>query len=241
MSMNRIIGMKPIAAISSVTILFLGLQGCMTSSTALSPDKAFALSASALSGVENYAFDGELSVIDPHGTVGSKAAYEGEVSGHGQLKLLWKNPPATASVSQSKQQETAYRPLQILDALNGKSTVITYAEKPVAARPIRLRIRLEDSVAKARVADGLKEELSNLRADASLTKNNSAKAELILNAADKRLQAAISTLSVETVCYWTADPKSWFPKQMREETVLAYRWDGKPYKEKRVSQTNFLR
>ena len=55
----------------------------------LPADEAFALSASALSGTENYSFDGDVTVVDPGGWVSDKAKFQGEVSSHGNLKLQW--------------------------------------------------------------------------------------------------------------------------------------------------------
>jgi hypothetical protein len=95
-------------------------------------------------------------------------------------------------------------------------------------------------VAKDRVVKQLKEEFALLRSDKGLLRGDPDEAEKILRTSEARLQTALDTLKVKTTCQWTANPKSWFPSQMKEETVLSYDWDGKPCQEKRVSETNFL-
>ncbi len=225
--------------ITGATLLLLILQGCMASSGDLPADKAFALSASALSGSDSYGFAGVVSVVDAAGAVGSRAAYEGEVIGHGELSMQWENSNAH-SVSVKNFGTTTYQPLEILESISGKSAVISYAETPVPSKPVHFQIKLDDRVARERVAAGLRADLALLRGDSGLLRGDPVKAERILSNAEQRLETAISTLKVTTACDWTADPKDWFPRQLKEETVLTYTWDDKPFREKRVSQTNFL-
>jgi hypothetical protein len=234
------------ALLAGIVLLQMGiiLSGCMAASNTLPANKALALSASALSGSESYDFDGEVSVFDPGGFVGSRSAYEGEVSSHGNMKIKWKTkdtiPVASSSVSSKSISKTTYRPLQLLESIGAKSAVISYAEQPLPAQPVRLRIQLDDNVAKERVAAGLRADFELLRADKELRKGDPEKANQILSDAGQRLETALTTLKVKTVCQWTANPKGWFPSQLTEETVLSYTWDGKPFQEKRISETNFL-
>jgi hypothetical protein len=185
-----------------------------------------------------------VSVLDPGGFVGSRAEYEGEVSLHGNLKMKWKtketNSVMSDSVTSKPISTTTYRPLQLLEYIKAKSAVISYAEQPVPAQPVRLRIQIDENVAKERVAAGLREDFKLLRADKELQKGDPDKANRILSDAGQRLETALTTLKVKTVCQWTANPKGWFPSQLKEETVLSYTWDGKPFQEKRISETNFL-
>jgi hypothetical protein len=217
----------------------LQLQGCMNSSSSMPANKAFALSASALSGSENYAFDGEVSVFSPAGFVGSKTAYEGEVKGHGDLRIQWKDANAHA-VSVQSPSKTTYQPLQLLEAIKGNSAVIAYAETPSPNRPVHFQIKLDDKVARERVITGLRADFALLSNKSNLLGANPVEANKIISRSKKKLEAALATLKVTTVCDWTADPKDWFPRQMREETALAYTWDGMPCREKRISETNFL-
>ncbi len=226
--------------IGGAALLLLNVQGCMNSPSQLSANEAFALSASALSGSESYEFTGEVSMFDPSGTVRRKDAYEGEVTSHGNLKLQWKNSDTlSTSTSANSQQKTAYRPLQLLESIKGKSAVISYSENPVSSQPVQFEIKLEDATAKERVVQGLRDELALLGADKDLLRGDPVKADQILHEANMRLEATLSTLQVTTVCHWTADARSWFPSQLKEETVLSYTWDNKSYKEKRISETNF--
>jgi hypothetical protein len=227
------------AIISGATLALFSLQGCMASTNSLPANKALALSASALSGSESYGFSGEVSVINPGGFVGSKAAYEGEVTSHGNMKMKWTNSMALTTTTKPH-NTTSYQPLQLLESINSQSAVISYVQAPSPNRPVHLQIKLDDDVARKRVVAGLRADLALLRSDNNLLKGNRKEADKILSNAGKRLDTAISTLKVTTVCDWTTDPKDWFPNQLKEETVLTYMWDNKPCREKRVSKTNFL-
>jgi hypothetical protein len=225
--------------IPAASLLLLVLQGCTASTKSLPAEKAFALSASALSGVENYKFKGEVSVIDPKGRVSNTAAFEGEVIGHGNLKMQWKSSEKEATYVKL-QGMTAYKPLQLLEAINSKSAVITYAQTPAASQNVHFQIKLDDLVAKERVAKGLREELALLRSENDLMRGDPVKAEQILTKAEGRLEEALSSLKAVTVCDWTANPRDWFPYQLKEQTVLTYTWNEHSLQEKRVSETNFL-
>lgn len=224
--------------VAMVSVLLLVLQGCMASPAALSAEEAFALSASALSGIERYRFKGEVSIIDPGGWVSNKAAFEGEVIDHGNLKMQWKTSDLYAA--SSKPGITSYKPLQLLEAINGKSAVITYAEAPIPSQAVHFQIRLDERVAKMRVVKGLREEFALLRSEQGHLLGDTAKAEEILSKSERRLEEALSSLRVTTVCDWTADPQNWFPHQLKEQTVLTYIWNEQSLQEMRVSRTNFL-
>jgi hypothetical protein len=217
----------------------VGIQGCMANPASLPAKDALALSASALSGSERYTFAGEVSVLDSGGVVGGRAAYTGEVTMHGKLDMQWKAPSGLSQASLSEKTIT-YRPLQLLESVKATNATISYVEKPSSARPIRMQIRLDDQTAKDRIVNQLKEEFTLLRADKDLLRGDPARAEEVLRTSEKRLEKALATLKVMTVCQWTADPKSWFPSQLKEETELSYDWNGKSCKEKRISETNFI-
>ncbi|TVY00666.1 hypothetical protein [Cohnella terricola] len=231
--------MRKAVAITGTMVMLFGLSGCLGASIRVPADQAFALSASALSGSDNYAFTGEMAVINPGGKVGSRASYEGEVSDHGNLKVQWKNL-STTSESTARTNRIDYRPLQILETINGQTATISYSEKPIASQPVSLQIQLDEKTAKERISSGLKKEMALVRADSVLVGRHPERSEEILTAADKRLERMLSTLKATTVVHWKANPKNWFPYQMKEETVLSYEWQGKPYQEKRTAETNFL-
>jgi hypothetical protein len=218
--------------------VFLSLQGCMASTTTLPAEEAFALSASKLSGTDRYGIEGEVSIQSPSGWVSSKAAYKGEVTLHGNLKMEW-TTSNIHSASVKPQGITAFQPLQLLEAINKQTAVISYAETPLPAQPVHFRIKLNDEIARERVAKGLRADFVLLRTESSLLRRDPVKAEKILSTAGKQLEAAIATLKVTTVCDWTANPKDWFPSQLKEETVLNYKLKDKPYQEMRVSETYF--
>lgn len=222
-----------------VLLSLLSIQGCMPSPTSLSAGEVFALSASALWGSENYSFNGEVAVLGPGGFAHSRAEYEGEVTLHGNLKMQWKSAEAMTMSAQS-QPKIAYKPLQLLESFKNNSAMISYAAKPVPSEPVQLQIKLDDTVAKARIVEGLRAEFALLSADKDLLRTEPSKVNSILSAANKRLEKVLSTLKVTTICHWTADPKSWFPHRLTEETVLKYTWGNKPCEEKRISETNFL-
>jgi len=235
----RIKYVRALLWIGTIGAAAASLQGCAGSPERVSAEEAFALSASALSGSESYGFVGEIALFDPYGRLGGKSAFEGQVSGHGDLKINWKPGDGISERAHAAKSGTD-RPLKLLEALNGRSATISYEEAPMADRPVALRIKLNGELAKARIADGLREEMKLLRTDESLPGLHSAEREKTLASADKKLEAALSTLQVETVVHWTANPKSWFPIRMEEETELNYTWEGVSYREKRTSATDFL-
>jgi hypothetical protein len=228
-----------IRSIHGGVLFMLVLQGCMATSSSLPANKAFALSASTLSGMESYAFDGVVSVVDPGGWVSDKANYQGQVASHGNLKIQW-NGDKLQPASVKSSGITAFQPLQLLKAITGKTAVISYAETPKPQSPVRFKIKLDDNAAKARVVESLKKDMSIVGAEGSLVKGDQARAKTILAEANKKLDAAIATLRVTTECEWVADSKTWYPSRMTENTVLTYKWDKVTKQEKRVSETNFL-
>jgi hypothetical protein len=223
------------------TLALLPLQGCMSSSVSLPANEAFALSASALSGKDNYSFNGEVSVINPAGFLGRRTAYVGDVKGHGTLRIQWKDTNAyTATASVKTPSPTTYQPLQLLEAFKSKSAFIAYAETPTPNKPVHFQIKLDDKIARERVIAGLRADFALLTNQSDLLRGHPVEANQIISRSKKRLEAALTTLKVKTVCNWTAEPKDWFPLRMSEETVMDYKWDGVPCQEKRISQTNFL-
>ncbi|WP_239617227.1 hypothetical protein [Cohnella mopanensis] len=231
---------RTIANLTGIGLMFMiSMQGCMTNPASLSARDALALSASALSGSESYQFAGEVSVLDPGGVVGGRAAYKGEVTMHGKLDMQWKTPTGI-SQSSINEKTITYRPLQLLESVKATNATISYVEEPSSDRPIRMQIKLDDVTAKERVVKQLKEEFTLLRADKDLLRGDPVKAEEVLRTSEARLEKALTTLKVSTVCQWTANPKSWFPSRLKEETELSYDWNGKPCKEKRISETNFI-
>ncbi|KIL35216.1 hypothetical protein SD71_14255 [Cohnella kolymensis] len=106
---------------------------------------------------------------------------------------------------------------------------------------MQFRIELDEDAARKRMANSLRADLASLRKEKVFAGKNRAAAEQVLSKADKTLEQALSTLQVSTVCLWSADPRTWFPRQLKEETVLEYTSGGRSYREKRVSVTNFQR
>ncbi len=229
------------ATICGAGVLLAASAGCMGQAGRLPADRAFALSASALSGTDSYGFAGELALYNPWGAMETKAAFEGEVNRHGSLKLNWTEPDDAASASRKGERiGEGYRPLSLLGPLGSRSSTIDYAEPPSPGEPVRIRLLLDEDAAKQRVADGLRKELEDMKADKRLFAKDPEETRKRLEAADRQLEAALSGLRVDTVVIWTANPKSWFPSRMTEETKLTYVWDGKTYSEKMTSETNFL-
>ena len=218
------------------------ISGCMGAVGEVSANEAFALSASALSGSENYGFAGELAVYNPGGKVEKSASFEGEVNRHGNLKLNWTEPDNTAAdgLDEKERAVPKYKPLSLLEALNGRNVSVAYASPPVQGEPVRIRIHLREEAAKQRIEDSLRKEFAEVVADKRLYVRHPEQARKLLEASERKLEAALSTLKVDTVVLWTANSKSWFPERMAEETELAYVWEGKTYSEKRTSETNFL-
>jgi hypothetical protein len=211
------------------------------------PDKAFALSASALSGSDRYRVEGQVSIFDPNGVMAGNSRYEGEVTGHGNFNLKWSEGAPLVRIRAAGGQQrstTRFQPLQLLDEVQHGTAHVEYADQPYADGNVRLLVKLNDNAAKRRIAEGLRAELSGFRTEikgktlSSVKRNQAA---TVLDQADRNLSKALSTLQVKTLCLWTADRNTWFPRQMKEETELAYQWNGRTLREKRVTETNFLR
>ncbi|WP_123039937.1 hypothetical protein [Cohnella candidum] len=231
--------------LASAALLGLScLSGCMGYGNQVPADKAFAMSASALAGSESYGFAGEVAIYDPSGTVANQSRYQGEVTGHGNLNLKWSGGQVLRAKA-AEEGPSTFHPMELLKAIQSGGAKAEYDTQQAAngAGDVRLRLTLVPETARNQIANSLKEELDRLRTDLKgrkLTAEQKKRAEDLLTHADSRLDAALATLKVQTVCLWTADPKTWFPRQMTEQTQLAYTWNGKPYSEKRVSVTDFL-
>jgi len=233
---------RTLAAICGTGLLFFGSTGCAGMNGRLSAEQAFALSASALSGSDNYGFAGDFAMYNPIGRMEASASFKGEVNGHGNLKLNWTTPEkANEKPDAAEESSLKYRPLGLLKAMGSRTATFSYAdESTMPDGQVRIQIRLNEDAAKKRIADALRAELADVEADKRLYANEPERARKELAAASRKLEDALATLRVETVVLWTANSKNWFPGRMAEDTLLSYVWEGKPYSEKRTSVTNFL-
>ncbi|MFD0671845.1 hypothetical protein [Cohnella sp. GCM10027633] len=217
----------------------LCLQGCLAAEPGNMPaDEAFALSASALSGSERYGLSGEVSVLDASGLVANRLSYEGEVTEHDNVTVQWKNVNAKSAQTG---QTNSYEPLELLEAIKGKSASIAYRKAEVGgnADEVRFAIKLDGDVAKRRIADQLRKELTAIGEDKMLLGRKPEQSANVLKEAKATLENVLGGLKVTTECQWTANKRTWFPTRLQEDTLLEYEWKGKPYKEKRLSVTNF--
>ncbi|WP_276352642.1 hypothetical protein [Cohnella caldifontis] len=225
--------------------LAAALAGCANGKNGISADKAFALSASALSGSDSYGLNGEVSILDPNGVVADYSSYNGQVTGHGQLKLTWTGGRAIRT--RAADGPPAYRPLQLLSVVQHGNAKVGYADGDAEGKSpdgtVTLRLELNPDAAGKPFADGLRGEMAQLRSAVKAKKLDAARrteANRILDDADRDLEAALSSIKASTVILWTADRKTWFPRKMSEQSELVYTWKGKTYREKRMSVTNFL-
>ena len=229
-------------AVAAVLCMCAGTSACTGGGKPMSADKAFALSASALSGMDSFGFDGQLSIVDPAGTVAAHSRYRGEVTGHGDLKLQWTGGQMLGSAA-APEVPAAYNPLQILKAIQNDGANVACEGLPTDDGTVRLKVTLPDETARRRVAEQLRSELAQIKAGLNGRRLSAAKrkeAGQIVDEAGGQLEAALSTLRARTFCLWTADRKTWLPSRMTEETELVYAWKGRPCRERRVSVTDFL-
>jgi hypothetical protein len=215
------------------------LTGCWNGEKDIAPDKAFALSASALSGADSFGLDGEVSILDPDGVVADDSHFHGQVIGHGQLTLTWTR--GSTIRTRSVEGPPAYRPLQLLGVVRKGNATVEYVRS--SDQTVTLRIELDPDAAAKPFADGLRGEMAELRSGLKARKLKPAalqQSSRILDDADRELEAALSTLKVNTVILWTADRRTWFPMRMTEQSDLVYRWKGRTCRERRVSSASFL-
>ncbi|MBB6735865.1 hypothetical protein, partial [Cohnella zeiphila] len=220
----------------AVLIGCAGLAGGCGGSGEASPRDAFALTASALSGVDRYSFAGELTQYGPDGKVERRSGYRGRVEDHRPAAMQW-NGGAAAGDGEGR------HPLELAAALQAAPAAVEYVP---ASGMVKLRITLDPAAAKERVARPLRSRLSGLKRDGQdLLRVDSASPDARESAAarereTRRLERKLSTLRVATVCEWTADRRTWFPSELREETTVAYRDEnGRDIAEKTTSVTNF--
>lgn len=211
---------------------------------ALSADRAFALSASALSGSDDYFISGEVSIVGPGGVITDHSRFEGRVTGHGIPKLRWTEGRMIRSNAGGG--ERVYHPLRLLEAVQSPDAKASYLPEQAAAKDedsVILHVAIEPEEAEKQVAEGLRAEMKRIKDELSAMKLNPSdrkEAGRILQNADRELEAVLSTLRADTVCVWTADRKTWFPRTLSEQTELHYVWNGQAHREQRITVTNFL-
>lgn len=218
------------------------VSGCVGENAAMPADKALALSASALSGSDTYGFNGEISVFDPNGMMADTSRFTGEVTGHGKMKINWTDESGRLQARETGKPSDVH-PLQLLKSIGDRTARVAYAQQPGRNGGVQLSVTLDEAAAKRRIEESLRAQmkaLENLANDRKLDAEGRKQAAALLSQASGKLNAALATLTVHTECLWAADARTWFPSRMTEQTELAYEWEGKPYREKRVSVTNFL-
>lgn len=225
-------------------LAFACLQGCMNAGpNAMPADKAFALSASALSGVESYGVEGEVSIVGASGNVVRATAFEGIVNDHDQVKMKWTNmaAPSDEKITTLSVAKQTYEPLGLLSSIRSHTAKIEYNLQAAEANEdqVSFSIRLDDNEAKRRIETLLRKELSDLEADKALLERSPKASANVLGQAKKTLENTLSGLKVTTDCVWTANRRTWFPARLQEDTVLTYEWQGKTVTERRESYTNF--
>lgn len=229
------------AAFAAFGLFLALLAACASASTRHSPEEALALSASALSGSDDYGFDGVLSIYDPFGAVVNRSRFTGKVTGHGRLDIQWHG--GTLQAEQAAAPAGPYRPLRLLEAIQSRHAVVAYDDPVARDGVVRLRIDVKPDAAKARVADDLRAGLAALRDEwgrKALSPERERQAKAILDRAERQLEETLATLTVQTRCQWQADGHTWFPRQMTEHTELTYERAGRTYREKREAVTRFL-
>lgn len=108
--------------------------------------------------------------------------------------------------------EGGSHPMFLAEAVQLQAAAIAY--EPSSGNTVALKVALRPEAARARAAGLLR---SRFEAD------------------------NMDSLTATTVCQWTADRRTWFPKELKEETVMQYRVEGRWRTEKRISVTNFRR
>ncbi|RUS48338.1 hypothetical protein [Cohnella sp. AR92] len=226
---------RRLVGVAACAIGIVALNGCAAGN--LSPTAAFALSASALSGTDRFGFDGRLSAYDPSGRLESQTGFRGEVSGHKPSALVWEGTAATASSSSYWNH-----PLTLVSAIEAGSSDLKYVSR--SSDEVELEMKLDPDVARDRIKKELRSQMSTValetgRLISERREDAGEQAKSKLEQANRVLDEALGTLSVSTVCRWKADPRTWFPKSLSEESLLTYTLSGNSYTEKRISETNF--
>lgn len=225
------------AAATALAGLIL-LSGCLAPSR-MPPERAFALSASALSGRDGYSYDGEWAAYSADGAALGGASYRGLVSDHRPLVLLWDGPGAAGGGQ-------GHHPLALSEAAQLQASEIAYAPPP-SRGTVAFRITLRPEAARRAVAEPLRRQVEearrslDARIDPSreIDRKRRAKAFRALGRSEAELEERLASLEASTVFTWIADRRTWFPKELREETELRYEADGRERRERRTSVTIF--
>lgn len=212
--------------------------GCLAPSR-MPPEKAFALSASALSGRDGYSYAGEWAAFGADGAALGGASYRGLVSGHRPI-VLQSDGPGGAGGGQG------HHPLALAEAAQLQASEIAYAPPP-SRDTVAFRIAVRPEAARRAIAEPLRRQMEearrslNARIDPSREndRNPRAKAFRALGRSEAELEERLASLEASTVFTWIADKRTWFPKELREETELRYEADGKERRERRTSVTIF--
>ncbi|MCC3372968.1 hypothetical protein [Cohnella sp. REN36] len=188
------------------TAMLAAGSGCARRAPDKPPAEAFALSASALSGDNRFAYTGEAAAYDGQGVLVSRVPYGGEVTHH-RLAAL------SGAGAEASTQRGLERPLELVSAAEREAVSVAYAPERRAGE-VSLRLVLSPGAAQRRMREALRDTLP---------------------------AEALRTLHADTVVWWTADRRTWFPIRMREESVVRYRSDGRDREERRTSVTDFHR
>ncbi|MBB6671132.1 hypothetical protein [Cohnella nanjingensis] len=186
--------------------LLLLLPGCARQTPDKPPEEAFALTASALSGDDRFAYQGESSAYDGAGRLRRRMSFGGEVANH-RIVALSGEAHGTGEAGASAS------PLALVKAVERHAASVAYAPEQRKGE-VTLKLVLAPAAAQRRMADDLQGQLP---------------------------PEALRTLSASTVCWWTADRRTWFPLRLREESAIRYRLSGKSHEERRTVVTSFQR
>jgi hypothetical protein len=223
------------------------LAGCVTAGSGKPASKILALSVSAIEGQDHFGYEGEVALIGPAGKVAESGRFRGAVFGHRPLAATWSGLPEPSAVRRNE-------PLQLVRDLRQNVARAAYARGSGQPGTVTVRVELPPEAARRRIADALRRDLASVRAQALEATAKAAsgsetvrlrqlqsRAEQTIGQAQQELDRMLATLEVSTVCYWTADRKTYFPLELREQTTLRYKRGGRDAVEKRVAVTRFLR
>lgn len=182
--------------------------------------------------------------MNAEGAVKNRQRFHGEVAGHRTAALSWSPSAASSAAPATKSGDS--HPLSLAETIQLQAAAVAY-DSPIGGDTVALKVALKPEAAKARAAKQLRSELEQSRPESAGRQTSSGPADdMIRSEADKRgvaaatmIDEAISTLKATTLCRWTADRRTWFPRELREETVLRYRQNGRWQTEKRTAVIYF--
>lgn len=215
--------------LGTILTVTLTLSGCGSSDKQRTPEEWLSLSYSGLAAMDQYAFNGSMSIKVGGGIEFTPETFEGKVVDHQQL-----------TVQTSSEDPLHWNPVQVLEALNHSNEKVSLANDANDPETVTLQIEEATEVSKQRWEQRLKQQLEQLATNAP-SKDSPYRVEWLseLKRSRKQLEAMLASMQVVTDYELVIDEKRMLPLKMDEKTVFSYKQNGQQVSEARYTTVRF--